>query len=106
MTAPWLSVWALDLLRDADIVHLHGFSEKSLLVVAFAELLRKKIIVKLTSVGHDDPVAMREKSELLYRGFSRADCFVGVSPRFKALYYDAGFPPERFRLIPNGKERC
>src|SRR5262249_52042974 len=102
MTTPWMAVWALDLLRDADIVHLHGFSEKSLLIAAIATLLRKKIVVKFTSVGHDDPVSMRAKGALMFQGFSRADRFVAVSPRFDALYKEAGLPRERFRLIPNG----
>jgi glycosyltransferase involved in cell wall biosynthesis len=83
-------------------VHLHGFSEKSLLIAAMAMLLRKKIVVKFTSVGHDDPIAMRAKGPLMFQAFSRADRFVAVSPRFAALYDEAGLPRERFRLIPNG----
>lgn len=102
LTAPWLLLSALDLARDADIIHLHGFSEKSLLLVALALVLRKPVVVKLTSVGHDDPVAMRAKGRLLFEGFRRADRFVAVSPRFRALYHEAGLPPERFQIIPNG----
>ena len=102
LAAPWLLMSALDLERDADIVHLHGFSEKSLLVAALAGLLRKKMIVKLTSVGHDDPIAMRARGRAMFGAFSLADRFVAVSPRFEALYDDAGLPREKFRLIPNG----
>src|SRR5437773_1940397 len=49
----------LALRRDVDIVHLHGFSRKSVLLVRLAHLLGKKIVVKLTSVGHDDACSMR-----------------------------------------------
>ncbi|HUP40213.1 MAG TPA: hypothetical protein VM115_08855, partial [Vicinamibacterales bacterium] len=45
-----------ELASGIDIVHLHGFSQKSILVITLAKLLGKKIIIKLTSVGHDDPV--------------------------------------------------
>jgi glycosyltransferase involved in cell wall biosynthesis len=102
LVTPWFVVSALDLARDADIVHLHGFSEKSILVSLIAWLLRKPVIVKLTSVGHDDPVAMRAKNGLLFQSYRRADRFVAVSPRFETLYRDAGLPAGRLQLIPNG----
>ena len=102
LAMPWLLVSALDLMRDADIVHLHGFSEKSIVVSMIARLLRKPIVVKLTSVGHDDPVAMRARGGLLFDSYRRADRFVAVSPRFEGLYRDAGMPEGRLRVIPNG----
>jgi glycosyltransferase involved in cell wall biosynthesis len=102
LAAPRLTSAALALERRADIVHLHGFSTKSLLVVALARLLRRKIVVKLTSVGHDDPMSMRARGGRVFRSFSHADRFVAVSPRFEASYRDAGLPPDKFRLIPNG----
>jgi len=45
-------------LRDAasfSIVHFHGFSQKSILLMWLARLKQKRIAIKLTSVGHDDP---------------------------------------------------
>lgn len=102
LTAPRFIAAAFGLVRRADIVHLHGFSSKSMIVVALARLLRKKIVIKLTSVGHDDPVSMRARGAALFRSFSAADRFVAVSPRFKPLYEEAGLPSEKLRLIPNG----
>jgi glycosyltransferase involved in cell wall biosynthesis len=102
LTLPWLIASALDLERGADVVHLHGYSEKSAVVSLLARMLRKPVIVKLTSVGHDDPVAMRAKGSLLFGGYRRADRFVAVSPRFEALYADAGLPPGKLQVIPNG----
>jgi glycosyltransferase involved in cell wall biosynthesis len=102
LAMPWLIVSALDLERDADIIHLHGYSEKSIVVSLLAWLLRKPVILKLTSVGHDDPVAMRGKGRLLFESYRRADRFVAVSPRLASLYADAGLPPGKLQLIPNG----
>lgn len=85
-----------------SILHLHGFSQKSMLVVIVGLLLGKRIAVKLTSVGHDDPQAIRARGRLAYWCYTRARLFFGVSPRLRALYAASGLPPERFRLIPNG----
>ncbi len=102
LATPRLILSALDLARDADIVHLHGYSEKSIVVTLLAWLLRKRIVVKLTSVGHDDPIAVRARGRLLFETFRRADRFVAVSPGLEARYRDAGMPPQKLRQIPNG----
>ena len=52
LAAPQLLVETVRAARAADIVHLHGFSAKSRLIVAVARLLRKRVVIKLTSVGH------------------------------------------------------
>ena len=85
-----------------SVVHLHGFSEKSILFIALAGLFRKSVVVKLSSVGHDDPVTMRSRGWWAYWWYSRATLFIGVSPRMRALYEQAGLPASRFRLIANG----
>ncbi len=96
-------VWAcIKLARQADIVHLHGFYAKSLVAVVAAKLLRKKIVVTLTSVGHDDPVSMRAKGAILFQSFGAADRFIGLSPRFRELYDDLGLPGVKYRAIPCG----
>lgn len=85
-----------------DIVHLHGFSQKSLLLIMLTRLFRKKLVLKLTSVGHDDPLSIRTRGRLAFWCYSRADLFVGVSPRLQQLYCASGLPGEKFWLIPNG----
>jgi glycosyltransferase involved in cell wall biosynthesis len=85
-----------------EIVHLHGFSQKTLLVVALARLWRKRILIKLTSVGHDDAASMRSRGLLAYAMYRQADRFVGISPRFEDEHRRAGLPPDRFRFVPNG----
>jgi glycosyltransferase involved in cell wall biosynthesis len=89
--------------RDSfSVVHLHGFSQKSVPFMALAWLFGKAVVVKLTSVGHDDPVAMRRRGWWAYWWYSRASLFVAVSPRLRELYEEAGLPPARFKLIANG----
>lgn len=101
-TTPRLALAAWRLERDATIVHLHGFSAKSRVVIALARLLGRRIIVKETSLGHDDAVSMQAKGGGVFRSFRRADRFVGVSPAFAERHAAAGLPREKFRLIPNG----
>jgi glycosyltransferase involved in cell wall biosynthesis len=88
--------------RDIDIVHLHGFSRKSVLLMRLARAAGKKVVVKLTSIGHDDPLSMQRRGGRQFAAYSRADAFIGVSPQFAALYKEAGFAEGRLRSIPNG----
>jgi glycosyltransferase involved in cell wall biosynthesis len=85
-----------------DIVHLHGFSQKSFLVIALARLWGKRVLIKLTSAGHDDAGAMRARGRVAYAMYRQADCFVGVSPRFEEEHRRARLPEARFRFVPNG----
>ncbi|HUQ88520.1 MAG TPA: glycosyltransferase family 4 protein, partial [Vicinamibacterales bacterium] len=91
-----------ELASGIDIVHLHGFSQKSILVITLAKLLGKKIIIKLTSVGHDDPVSMRAKGVAMWTAYRQADRFIGVTPRFADGFEAMGLDPSRFVFIPNG----
>jgi glycosyltransferase involved in cell wall biosynthesis len=89
--------------RRFTIVHFHGFSQKSILLVWLARAARKQIAVKLTSVGHDDPLSIRRRDgALAYRAFVQAAMFFAPSPRFLESYAAAGLPGDRCRLIPNG----
>ena len=92
----------LKLRRRFAIVHLHGFSQKSMLFVWLALAGGKRIAIKLTSVGHDDPESMRRRGGLAYWCYTRAALFFVVSPRFVGAGDAAGIPPNRLRLIPNG----
>ncbi len=88
--------------RRFSIVHLHGFSQKSVITMGLAWLTRKRVAIKLTSVGHDDPISMRNRGGLAYWCYRRAAMWFAISPRVMALSQEAGLPPERMRVIPNG----
>lgn len=84
------------------IVHLHGFSQKSLLLTLLARLFRKKLGLKLTLAGEDDPLSIRTRGRLAFWCYSQADVFFGVSPRLEQLYQSSELPRKKFWLIPNG----
>ena len=89
-------------MKDFQIIHLHGFSRKSILLVILSKLFQKKIIIKMTSVGHDDPFAMKKRGFFLNKFFAHANAYVGVAPQFERIYLETRLPAGRFRLIPNG----
>jgi len=88
--------------KNFQIVHLHGFSRKSVLLIALSKIFGKKVILKMTSVGHDDPISIGQRSFFLNYFFSRVDGYVGISPRFKMLYRESQLPSDRLIQIPNG----
>ena len=87
--------------KNFRIIHMHGFTTKSVLLLFVSKLFRKKVIVTLTSIGHEDPDSMKARGSFLYHFFSKADMFIGVSKQFEKLYQSSGLPTDRFRLIPN-----
>jgi glycosyltransferase involved in cell wall biosynthesis len=103
LVAAWgLGAVFLRLCRRVDVVHLHGFSRKSMLLIALARLTGKKILLKVTSPGEDDPQGIQRLGRLAFRCYRSADRYVGVSPRLRELHAASGLPPQRFVLIPNG----
>lgn len=92
----------LEIAPNIDIVHLHGFSQKSVLLTALAKLFGKRIVIKLTSVGHDDPQSIRAAGAMQWQAYRRADAFIGVTPRFADGFAPTGLDPRAFVFIPNG----
>ena len=92
----------IELAPDVDIVHLHGFSQKSILVIALAKLRNKKIVIKLTSLGHDDPASIRATGWAMWTAYRQADRFIGVTPRFADGFAANDLDERRFAFIPNG----
>ena len=92
----------LRLRRRFDMVHLHGYSQKAILLLMLAKALRKPFVLKLTSAGYDDPLSIRKRGALAFWCYRHADLLIGVSPRLEALHHAAGLSPKKFALIPNG----
>ena len=99
-----LSWWFLRHQASFDVVHIHGFSRKSLPLTVFAKLFGKKVYLTLQTGGHDEPAAVRAKSRLLFWCYRQADLFSGVSPRLREAFCEAGLPAEKLWLIPNAAD--
>ena len=89
-------------LRRADVLHLHGFSRKSYLFILLARLAGAGILLKLTSLGEDDPasVALRGPTASLF--YRHAGRYVAPSEALRRAYLEAGFPQHKLAVIPNG----
>lgn len=90
--------------RQFSVVHCHGFTQKMLLVIGLARLFGKRVIVKMTLYGFDDPVTLRQGllGPLRLVALKGVDRFVGVSPVFAESFQRSGLPLERLVGIPNG----
>jgi|TARA_B100001964_G_scaffold234022_1_gene292070 glycosyltransferase involved in cell wall biosynthesis len=88
--------------KTFDIVHLHGFSYKSAFLTALSKIYHKKVIIKMTSVGHDDPFSIRQRGFLLNYFFSKADAYVSLSPQFERIYRQSRLPSHLLKQISNG----
>ena len=98
---------SLFLLRNRstyDIVHLHGAYWRIAPIILIAKLLRKKIIVKMTSLGTDDPVTIRRRlfGSILLSTVAMADAVVAITDGLTNSYIQAGLPLARLARIPNG----
>lgn len=85
-----------------DVVHLHGFSQKSLLIVMLARLLGKKLVLTLHTAEHDEAAAAKQRGWLSYWAYRQMHLYLAISSRMAHNYLAAGLPKMRLRLAPNG----
>lgn len=85
-----------------QIVHLHGFSQKSILIALLARLFGKRLVITIHTAGSDEPDGVRALGPLAYWFYSRADHFIAISEKIAANYRAAGLPPSRLTLASNG----
>ena len=85
-----------------DIVHLHGFSQKSVLIVILSMLLGKKIALTIHTADHDEASGVKRRGRLAYWAYRQADLYVAISSRIAHNYLAAGLPKTKLRLVPNG----
>ena len=84
-----------------DVVNLHGFSRKAILLRALCRLFGKPFILTLQTGGHDEPGGVRATGRLGYWAYRTADLFLSVSPALTRAYLEAGLPPDRVRQLCN-----
>jgi glycosyltransferase involved in cell wall biosynthesis len=87
--------------RQADIVNLHGFSKKAVLVALFCRLFRKPYVLTLQTGGHDEPATARRQGRLAAWAYGAADRYLSVSPGLSAAYRAAALPADRLRQVCN-----
>lgn len=88
--------------RSVDIMHLHGCSQKNVLVTVVAKLLGKKVVLSLHTAGFDEPDAIARQGRLAWWAFTAADAYLSVSPHLVDAYLAADLPATKVRLVPSG----
>ena len=92
----------ISMLRETDLVHIHGFSKRNAVVILIGWVLRKRVIIKMTSYGHDDPLSIKNGSPVFWKIFKFCHAYIGISPAFLASYQKAGLSEHKYSFIPNG----
>ena len=92
----------LRLTRRTDIVHLHGYSAKNVVVTLVARMMGKPIVMTLHTAGHDEPEAIGRHGRLARWAFRSADLYMSVSQGLVDAFLASGMPREKIALVPNG----
>ena len=90
---------------DLKIVHFHAIRGLELLTFPIIRLMGKKVILKLTLVGVDDPLAFKRRkllSPLFMWGLRSANHMIAISEELKQRSYQAGFDDQVVKKIFNG----
>jgi glycosyltransferase involved in cell wall biosynthesis len=90
------------MVRQCDLVHLHGYSSKNVLVTAMAKLFRKPIVLSLHTAGFDEPEVIERHGSLALWAFMAADLYLSVSRGLVDTYLAYGMPADRILEVPNG----
>lgn len=85
-----------------DIFCMLGYTRKSCLIAVLARLFKKKLIIRTTSSGVDDPLSIRQGYLLPTLIYSRADAFIVTSLSQVDSFKSAGLSHEKMHFIPNG----
>jgi glycosyltransferase involved in cell wall biosynthesis len=91
----------LALRNQVDVVNLHGFSKKAVIVALFCRLFRKPYVLTLQTGGHDEPANARMQGRLAAWAYGAADRYLSVSPGLSDAYRAAALPADRLRQVCN-----
>jgi L-malate glycosyltransferase len=90
---------------DLTILHFHGIRGTEALLFPLLRLLGRKLILKLTLAGTDDPLTFRKRRLLgraYYFGITHVHRMAAISQRLVEMSRQAGVSNEAVMLIPNG----
>lgn len=105
VAAAWRLTWFFIQRRRAfSIVHCHSFTQKVPIAIGLARLFGKRVLMKFTSYGFDDPTTLGRGvlGPVRLAILRRVDRFVGISPAFAESFRQRGLPLDRFVEMPNG----
>ena len=97
-----MAIDLIRLVRHCDIVHIHGYSTKNVLVTIVAKAFRKPLVMSLHTAGYDEPAAIERQGSLALWAFLSADLYLSVSRSLVHTYLATGLPEQKIRLVPNG----
>lgn len=90
------------LMTRADVIHFHGFSLRNGLLLFICKCMNKATVLKMTSVGVDDPLSVKRSSPIRWALFKRFDFFIGLTPAFESSFRQSGLDLRKYRQIHNG----
>ena len=96
---------AIELFRlvpRSDVVHIHGFSTKNVLVTLVAKMFRRPLVLSLHTSGFDEPEVIERHGSLALWAFMSADLYLSVSRGLLETYLAAGMPADKILEVPNG----
>ena len=99
---PRLAYLSFKELARADIIHLHGLSRKSYFFITFGRLFKKILLLKMTSLGVDDPAGVKNAGFLQVWFWKSVDYYLAPSRALAQSYRSSGFKPERLFYLCNG----
>jgi len=84
-----------------DIAHIHGITYKNIFICIILKLLRKKVIIKLSSFGEDNYNYLIKKSVFFSIIFFLSDIIICISPAFLNEFNNNNFLKKKIIFIPN-----
>jgi len=87
-----------------DIVHFHSANGYEIPFFPLFKLMKKKIVLKLTLAGSDDPLTLKRRKlgKVFFWGLGFVDKFIAISNRLVDLALESGIDRGKVELIPNG----
>jgi glycosyltransferase involved in cell wall biosynthesis len=91
----------IKMLKKIDVVHIHGYSKRNAIAILISRFFGKKLVIKMSSYGLDDPMSVKESSLLYWSIFKLCHAYIGLSPAFSISYEESKLPKYKYNLIPN-----
>lgn len=91
--------------KDIEIFHFHSVAGFELFIFPILRLCGKKVILKLTLMGSDDPLTFKRRKRLgwlYFQGLRCANSLIAISQGLRNMSLEAGISDKKIKLIDNG----